>query len=45
MKTRKRLVLLSPRDPVLFSERCGYRKVIFSLFGWRLIDNGKEDRP
>lgn len=39
---QKRFVLLSPRDPVLFSERNGYRKVVFRLFGWRIIDNGKE---
>jgi hypothetical protein len=30
-------VLLSPEDPVLFSERNGYRKPVLKLGGWRII--------
>lgn len=33
----RRWVLLSPKDPVLFSERYGYRKPVLKLGRWRII--------
>lgn len=34
----RQYVLLSPRDPVLFSERNGYRRRLFGLMGWRILE-------
>ena len=34
---RRRFVLLRPADPVLFSERNGYRKSVLRVGGWRIV--------
>ncbi len=33
----RRWVLLSPKDPLLFSERYGYRRPVLKLRGWRIV--------